>query len=85
LQGPAAPAVKQGFGSPLVARVESRTARRKQDPLVIAPDEVLAHLLVWGFPIAAIAVGLIVVALLLRRCTSRGRAAGAPSAPWTLP
>ena len=48
--------------------------------ILLSPRPSGFNLLVWGFPIAAIAVGLIVVALLLRRWTSRGRATMTPSA-----
>jgi cytochrome c-type biogenesis protein CcmH len=48
--------------------------------VLLSPRRSGFNLLVWGFPIAAIAVGLIVVALLLRRWTSRGRATMTSSA-----
>jgi cytochrome c-type biogenesis protein CcmH len=48
--------------------------------ILLLPRRSGFNLLVWGFPIAAIAVGLIVFALLLRRWTSRARATVTPSA-----
>ena len=48
--------------------------------ILLSPRRSGFNLLLWGFPIAAIAVGLIVVALLLRRWTSRGRATMTSSA-----
>jgi len=46
--------------------------------ILLAPRRVGFNLLVWGFPLAALAVGFGVVALLLRRWTRRRRAAPAP-------
>ena len=48
--------------------------------ILLLPRRSGFNLLVWAFPIAAIAVGLIVFALLLRRWTSRARATVTPSA-----
>ena len=48
--------------------------------ILLSPRRSGFNLLVWGFPIAAITVGLIVFALVLRRWTSRGRATMMPSA-----
>jgi cytochrome c-type biogenesis protein CcmH len=48
--------------------------------ILLSPRRSGFNLLVWGFPIAAIAVGLIVFALLLHRWTSRARATMTPSA-----
>ena len=48
--------------------------------ILLSPRRSGFNLLVWGFSIAAIAVGLIVFALLLRRWTSRARATMTPSA-----
>jgi cytochrome c-type biogenesis protein CcmH len=47
--------------------------------ILLAPRRSGFNLLVWGFPLAAVAVGFVVVALLLRRWT-RPRAAVAPPA-----
>jgi cytochrome c-type biogenesis protein CcmH len=46
--------------------------------ILLAPRRTGFNLLVWGFPVAAVAVGFGVVALLLRRWTRRRRAAPAP-------
>src|SRR6266404_4147846 len=46
--------------------------------ILLAPRRTGFNLIVWGFPVAAIAVGFGVVALLLRRWTRRRRAAPAP-------
>jgi cytochrome c-type biogenesis protein CcmH len=48
--------------------------------ILLSPRRSGFNLLLWGFPIAAIAVGLIVFALLLRRWTTRARATMTPSA-----
>jgi len=48
--------------------------------ILLAPRRSGFNLLVWWFPVAAVAVGFIVVALLLRRWTYRRRAAVAPPA-----
>jgi cytochrome c-type biogenesis protein CcmH len=46
--------------------------------ILLAPRRRGFNLLVWGFPIAAVAVGLVAVALLLRRWTRRAVTAPAP-------
>ena len=46
--------------------------------ILLAPRRTGFNLLVWGFPVAAVAVGFGVVALLLRRWTRRRRAAPVP-------
>ena len=48
--------------------------------ILLAPRRSGFNLLVWGFPLAAVAVGFTVVALLLRRWTRRRRVAEAPPA-----
>jgi cytochrome c-type biogenesis protein CcmH len=48
--------------------------------ILLAPRRSGFNLLVWWFPVAALAVGFTVVALLLRRWTHRRRAAVAPPA-----
>jgi cytochrome c-type biogenesis protein CcmH len=48
--------------------------------ILLAPRRSGFNLLVWGFPLAAVAVGFAVVALLLRRWTRRRRVAAAPAA-----
>jgi len=47
--------------------------------ILLAPRRAGFNLLVWGFPLAALAVGFAIVALLLRRWTRRGRATTAPA------
>jgi len=46
--------------------------------ILLAPRRSGFNLLVWGFPLAALAVGFAIVALLLRRWTCRRRTAAAP-------
>jgi len=46
--------------------------------ILLAPRRRGFNLLVWGFPIAAVVVGLVAVAALLRRWTRRPAAAPAP-------
>jgi cytochrome c-type biogenesis protein CcmH len=46
--------------------------------ILLAPRRRGFNLLVWGFPIAAVTVGLVVVAVLLRRWTRRPVSAPAP-------
>ena len=46
--------------------------------ILLAPRRRGFNLLVWGFPIAAVVVGLVAVAMLLRRWTRRPAAAPAP-------
>jgi cytochrome c-type biogenesis protein CcmH len=46
--------------------------------ILLAPRRSGFNLLVWGFPLAALAVGFAIVALLLRRWTRRRGAAPAP-------
>ena len=46
--------------------------------ILLAPRRSGFNLLVWGFPLAALAVGFAIVALLLRRWTRRRRTAAAP-------
>jgi len=48
--------------------------------ILLAPRRSGFNLLVWGFPLAAVAVGFAVVAVLLRRWTRRRRVSGAPPA-----
>jgi cytochrome c-type biogenesis protein CcmH len=48
--------------------------------ILLAPRRSGFNLLVWGFPLAALAVGFTVVALLLRRWTRRRRTSAPPSA-----
>ena len=48
--------------------------------ILLAPRRSGFNLLVWGFPLAAVGVGFVVVALLLRRWTRRRRAAASPPA-----
>jgi len=48
--------------------------------ILLAPRRSGFNLLVWGFPLAAVAVGFAVVAMLLRRWTRRRRVSGAPPA-----
>jgi cytochrome c-type biogenesis protein CcmH len=48
--------------------------------ILLSPRRSGFNLLLWGFPIVAIAVGLIVFALLLHRWTRRARATMTPSA-----
>ena len=48
--------------------------------ILLAPRRTGFNLLVWGFPLAAVAVGFTVVALLVRRWTRRRRLAAAPPA-----
>ena len=47
--------------------------------ILLAPRRTGFNLLVWGFPLAALAVGFTTVALLLRRWTRRRRVAPAPA------
>src|SRR5438105_3610491 len=47
--------------------------------ILLAPRRTGFNLLVWGFPLAAAAVGFAIVALLLRRWTRRRRATPAPA------
>ena len=47
--------------------------------ILLAPRPSGFNLLVWGFPVAALAVGFAIVALLLRRWTRRQRATTAPA------
>src|SRR5262249_36931509 len=47
--------------------------------ILLAPRRTGFNLLVWGFPLAALAVGFTTVALLLRRWTGRRRVAAAPA------
>jgi cytochrome c-type biogenesis protein CcmH len=49
--------------------------------ILLAPRRRGFNLLVWGFPIAAVVVGLVAVAMLLRRWTRRPAAAPAPIDP----
>ena len=46
--------------------------------ILLAPRRTGFNLLVWGFPLAALAVGFSIVALLLRRWTRRRRLAAPP-------
>ena len=48
--------------------------------ILLAPRRAGFNLLVWGFPLAAVAVGFVIVALLLRRWTRRRRTAVPPPA-----
>jgi cytochrome c-type biogenesis protein CcmH len=48
--------------------------------ILLAPRRAGFNLLVWGFPVAAMVVGLAIVAVLLRRWTRRRRTAAAPPA-----
>ena len=48
--------------------------------ILLAPRRSGFNLLVWGFPLAAVAVGFAVVAVLLRRWTRRRRVSVAPAA-----
>jgi cytochrome c-type biogenesis protein CcmH len=47
--------------------------------ILLAPRRAGFNLLVWGFPLAALAVGFAIVAVLLRRWTHRPRPARAPA------
>lgn len=61
------------------AQVREYFVARYGEWILLAPRRSGFNLLVWGFPIAAIAVGLLVVGLLLRRWTRRPETAAPPS------
>ncbi len=60
------------------AQVREYFVARYGEWILLAPRRAGFNLLVWGFPLAAMAVGFFIVALLLRRWTRRRRAAPAP-------
>ena len=62
------------------AQVRDYFVARYGEWILLAPRRAGFNLLVWGFPIAAIVVGLVVVGLLLRRWTRRRHDAPPPPA-----
>jgi len=60
------------------AQVREYFVERYGEWILLAPRRTGFNLLVWGFPLAAMAVGFTVVALLLRRWTRRRRGRAAP-------
>jgi cytochrome c-type biogenesis protein CcmH len=63
------------------AQVREYFVQRYGEWILLAPRQRGFNLLVWGFPIAAVAVGLILVAILLRRWTRRPATAPASVDP----
>ena len=61
-------------------QVQEYFVARYGEWILLAPRRSGFNLLVWGFPLAALAVGFTVVALLLRRWTRRRRTSAPPSA-----
>jgi cytochrome c-type biogenesis protein CcmH len=59
-------------------QVREYFVQRYGEWILLAPRQRGFNLVVWAFPIAAVAVGLGIVAVLLRRWTRRPAAAGAP-------